>query len=166
MGGIGVQDDHITALDAAKGESLAIGRLKGLLGFHLRLASSAIYQDFMAVTSDLALTPKQFSVLELIAANPGSSQIDIAGRLGMDRATMMALTNRLEARTLIFRTQSTTDRRRQELNLTAEGAAMLEQAYQLIIKHEQGFLSRFSETEKKALYGYLHRIYGGAIDQT
>ena len=77
------------------GAPLRTGRLDEILGFHLRMANVAIYQDYTAAMGDIGLTQKQFAVLELIAANPKVSQIDIANQLSMDRATMMALVNRL-----------------------------------------------------------------------
>ncbi|MDH6267167.1 DNA-binding MarR family transcriptional regulator [Rhizobium sp. SG_E_25_P2] len=147
--------------DWEKGGALAIGQLDTLIGFHLRLASSAIYQDFMTAMSELALTPKQFSVLELIAANPGVSQIDIAGRLGMDRATMMALTNRLESRGFVERAPSRVDRRRQELRLTSEGKDVLAEARSRILAHERRFLERFSDAEKTQFFDLLKRVYAG-----
>lgn len=154
-------DDTIERGDWEKGGVLAIGQLDTLIGFHLRLASSAIYQDFMNDMGELALTPKQFSVLELIAANPGVSQIDIAGRLGMDRATMMALTNRLEARGFVERAPSRVDRRRQELRLTPEGQDTLGEARERIVEHERRFLERFSTEEQQQFFDLLKRVYAG-----
>jgi DNA-binding MarR family transcriptional regulator len=156
-----VPDDTTQSGDWEKGGALAIGQLDSLIGFHLRLASSAFYHDFMNEMSELALTPKQFSVLELIASNPGVSQIDIAGRLGMDRATMMALTNRLESRGFVERAPSRVDRRRQELRLTAEGKDVLVEARSRITEHERRFLARFSEEEKALFFNLLKRVYGG-----
>ena len=60
------------------GAPLRTGRLDEILGFHLRMANVAMYQDYSATMSELGLTQKQFAVLELIAANPGVGQIDIA----------------------------------------------------------------------------------------
>ena len=80
--------------------ALALGALDGVLGFHVRMAAAAIYRDFAASMAALELTQKQFAVLELIACNSGVSQTDLAATLGTDRATMMALIDRLEARGL------------------------------------------------------------------
>lgn len=154
-------EDTVEHGDWEKGGALAIGQLDALIGFHLRLASSAIYQDFMNEMNELALTPKQFSVLELIAANPGVSQIDIAGRLGMDRATMMALTNRLESRGFVERAPSRIDRRRQELRMTPSGKDVLIEARKRISEHERRFLERFSPEEKQQFFDLLKRVYAG-----
>ena len=87
---------------------LALGRLDGILGFHIRMAAAAIYREFATSLGPLDLTQKQFAVLELIAVNGEASQIDLAAALGADRATMMALVDRLESRDLLQRRRSTT----------------------------------------------------------
>ncbi len=98
--------------------------------------------------------------MELIAANPGTSQVDLAHTLGTDRATMMALVNRLAARDLIERRPFLADRRRQELHLTKPGRAVLEpgaQAHQTSMKSVSSDL--FSLAEMDALLVALKRIY-------
>src|SRR5262245_66118774 len=138
---------------------LDLGRLEGILGFHVRMANAAIYRDFAATLAALALTQKQLAVLELIAENPGVSQIDLANALGTDRATMMALVDRLDLRGLIERRSSSLDKRRQELRLTDAGEAVRREAFGLVDRHEQRFLSRFTPAEREMLVDALKRIY-------
>jgi len=140
---------------------LALGRLTSLFGFHLRMAQVAIYRDFAAALADLGLTQKQCAVMELIAANPGASQIDLAATLGTDRATMMALVDRLDDRGLLTRSRSAVDRRRQELRLTELGTATLTETRRRIDAHEQRFLTRFSAQEVETLVACLKRLYQG-----
>lgn len=142
---------------------LRTGRLDDILGFHIRMANVAIYQDYSAAMGELGLTQKQFAVLELIAANPGVGQIDIANQLSMDRATMMALVNRLEARNLISRQASAIDRRRQELRMTGDGAILLGQARDLQEAHELRFTSRFTPEELEVFIGCLKKIYADIV---
>ena len=99
--------------------------LDGLLGYRLRRAQGAMHRDFMAAVAELELTQKQAATLWLIQANPGVSQVEVAAALGMDRATMMAITDRLEERGFVIRKRSTVDRRRQELYLTPAGQSTL-----------------------------------------
>jgi len=146
-------------------KGLALGQLTNLFGFHLRMAQVAIYRDFIAALSDLGLTQKQCAVMELIAANPGASQIDLAATLGTDRATMMALVDRLDDRGLVARSRSAVDRRRQELRLTEPGLATLTEARRRIEAHEQRFLDRLSPQEVVTLVGCLKRLYQGSGDE-
>lgn len=139
--------------------ALSLGRLEGLLGFHLRMASAAMMRDFMAAMEPNGLTQKQAAVLELVAANPGVAQVALARALGTDRATMMALVDRLAARGLIAQQRSARDRRRHELVLTGRGEALLGDARRRIKAHERKFLRRFGEAELALLVEHLKRIH-------
>ena len=138
---------------------LDIGELQDLLGFHIRFAHLAMYRDWAASLKACDLTQKQFAVLSLIRSNPGCSQIALGGALGTDRATMMAVIDRLEDRGLLIRQRSKVDRRRQELSLTTAGEALLVEAGALIARHESRFRSVFTPAELDTLTGWLRRIY-------
>lgn len=140
-------------------DALADGGLEALLGFHVRLANVAIYRDFAATLEKLDTTQRQAATLALIGANPGAPQVAIAARLGSDRATIMAMVDRLEGRGLITRERSKTDRRRQELYLTPLGQKTLNEAKALIAEHERRFTSRFTKAELEALFSALKKIH-------
>ncbi len=146
--------------DAVEAGEIDDGGLSTLLGFHLRMANVALYRDFAASMAELDLTQRQAATLFLIAANPGTPQVAIARRLGADRATIMALVDRLEERGLITRQRSTTDRRRQELNVTALGKKTANAARARIIAHENKFTSRLSKAEVETLKNMLSRLSG------
>jgi DNA-binding MarR family transcriptional regulator len=139
-------------------------RLSGLMGFHLRLAQVAVYRDFVAATADLKITPKQYAVLELIAENAGASQVDLAEALLMDRATMMGLVDRLEARDLIERRASPVDRRRQNLFVTPAGQSFLESARAAISTHEARLLEAFTTEEAAMTIRLLRRLQKNSIN--
>jgi DNA-binding MarR family transcriptional regulator len=145
--------------DVTDDPGLSYGRLDALIGFHLRMASAAVARDFAAAMDELGLTQKQCAVLELIAANPQSSQIDLAAALGTDRATIMALVDRLDTRGLITRAASSRDRRRQELGLNAKGAALLQGARRRIAAHEAGFRRRLGAAKTEKLMALLKDVY-------
>jgi DNA-binding MarR family transcriptional regulator len=138
--------------------SLVFAELDGLLGYSLRRAQGAMHRDFMAAVAVFELTQKQAATLWLIQANGGASQADIATALGMDRATMMAVTDRLEDRGYVIRKRSTTDRRRQELYLTPAGQAMLRKCKTRIAEHEEKFRALFSPAELASLLDALKRF--------
>ncbi|WP_083638861.1 MarR family winged helix-turn-helix transcriptional regulator [Rhizobium oryziradicis] len=153
------QDAPTSSPSTSAATSVTLGELENILGFHLRLANVAVFQDYQVTMAGLSLTPKQFAVLELIETNPGASQIDLAHCLRMDKASMMALVNKLEARHAIERRQSESDRRRQELFITTEGLALAKTAKKLRETHEARFKDRFSADELAELVSYLQRIY-------
>jgi len=134
--------------------------LDGLLGYQLRRAQGAMHRDFVATLSGLDLTQKQAATLWLISANPGVSQVAIAAALGMDRATMMAVTDRLQERGFVRRTRSSVDRRRQELNVTPAGAAALRKIKSRIAEHEARARALLKPGELEGLLVALKKLQG------
>jgi len=144
--------------ESLEGPSLMFEELDGLLGYRLRRAQGAMHRDFMAAVASLDLTQKQAATLWLINGNPGVAQVAVATALGMDRATMMAIVDRLEERHLVIRQRSSTDRRRQELYLTPAGQNALRKAKARIAKHEERFKSLFTAAELQSLLTALQRL--------
>jgi DNA-binding MarR family transcriptional regulator len=141
-----------------QGLKLDFEGLDGLLGYRLRRAQGAMHRAYLAAVSGLNLTQKQTATLWLIGANPGLAQVSLAAALGMDRATMMAVTDRLEARSLVLRKRSTLDRRRQELYLTLAGEKILRKVKARVLEHEKRFTSLFERAELQALLSALEKF--------
>jgi DNA-binding MarR family transcriptional regulator len=141
-----------------QGPELMFEELDSLLGYRMRRAQGAMHRDYMASVADLALTQKQTATLWLINANPGVSQVSIAAALGMDRATMMSVTDRLEERGLLVRKRSSIDRRRQELYLTPSGQSTLRKVKARIAEHESRFKALFKPAELAALLAALAKF--------
>jgi DNA-binding MarR family transcriptional regulator len=77
----------------------------------------------------------------------------------MDRATTMAIVNRLESKGYLVRRKSRSDGRKQALNLTESGRKALATAKRAIREHEQWLKSRFNEKEVSKLIELLSRIH-------
>jgi DNA-binding MarR family transcriptional regulator len=137
---------------------LVFAELDGLLGYLLRRAQGAMHRDFLASVASFELTQKQAATMWLIQANAGVSQAEVAAALGMDRATMMALTDRLEDRGFVVRKRSSSDRRRQDLYLTPAGQGVLRKCKARITEHEDRFRSLFTAAEYESLLGALKRF--------
>ena len=96
---------------------VTFGVLGDLIGYAIRRAQIAIYKDFDASIADL--TPPMFAALVLIEANPGINQSRLGQIMGVNRATTMALIDRLVDLDLLTRVASVTDKRANALKLTA-----------------------------------------------
>lgn len=136
-----------------------VGEIGSIVGFHLRLAHGAVYRHFSETFTDLGLTQKQVSILWLINDRPDIAQTGLAQLMRMDRATTMAIVNRLQARKLLLRGKSPTDGRMQTLNLTDAGRDILEGAKLAIRDHEAWLKSRFTDEEVSTLIELLTRIH-------
>jgi DNA-binding MarR family transcriptional regulator len=155
-------DTALKATPAGGPEGLEekLGGLGDIVGVHLRLAHNALYRHFMESLAHVDLTPKQTSVLWLIGETPGVAQIDLAARLDMDRASMMAIIDRLEARGLVARSRSKRDRRRQDLHLTPTGTEVLAEARAAVGRHEAWLKGRIGDPAAVAEFvATLKRIY-------
>src|SRR5205823_3889961 len=97
----------ITAPHVAGGED--IGEIRNVVGFHIRLAHGAVYRHFTETFAHLELTQKQVSALWLVADHPDIAQTGVAQRMRMDRATTMAIVNRLESKGYLVRRKSLID---------------------------------------------------------
>jgi DNA-binding MarR family transcriptional regulator len=136
-----------------------LGGLNGIVGFHIRLAHGAVYRHFTETFVDLDLTQKQVSALWLVSEFPGISQIELGGRLRMDRATTMTIVNRLQEREYLRRERSASDARKQALYLTDAGQGALAKAKAAIAAHEAWLKSRFTREESEKLVEMLARIH-------
>ena len=136
-----------------------LGGLNGIVGFHIRLAHGAVYRHFTETFAELDLTQKQVSALWLVADHPGISQIELGGRLQMDRATTMTIVNRLQERAYVRRERSESDGRKQALYVTDAGLGALAEAKRCIGEHEGWLKARFSPAEIEKLVEMLARIH-------
>jgi DNA-binding MarR family transcriptional regulator len=136
-----------------------IGEIRNIVGFHIRLAHGAVYRHFTETFAHLDLTQKQVSVLWLVDDHPDIAQTDLAHRMRMDRATTMAIVNRLQSRGYLVRGKSSSDGRKQTLNLTDSGRRALITSKGAIQQHEQWLKSRFTDREIVKLIELLTRIH-------
>lgn len=134
------------------------GLLPGLLGYALRRAQVAVFADFARAVPEL--TPGQFGVLALIERNAGLSQSELGEALGVDRSTVVTTLDRLEARALLARAPSPSDRRAHALELTPKGRALLADAGLRVAAHEARIAQALSDDERRQLMALLARVAG------
>jgi DNA-binding MarR family transcriptional regulator len=116
--------------------TIELGLLDDRLGYFVRRLQVAIFQDLIARLAPLELSPAQFSVLVVIAANAGLSQAELGEALGIERARLARLLHELQRRGLTQRLPSEADGRRHALRLTREGRSALARAKKLSDAHE------------------------------
>ena len=107
---------------------LDLSGLTSVVGYTLRRAQMAVFEDFIQRFSVLDLKPAQYSVLLVIGDNPGRKQSEIAAALGIQRPNFVAMLDELERRGLAERTRSATDRRSHAVVLTPAGRVLLDRA--------------------------------------
>ena len=134
--------------------------LPSLIGYNLRQAQTAVFQDFSESLKDCNITPGQFGVLVLIAANTGLNQTSLGNDLGIDRSTVVAVIDKLEGRGLVERSPAPKDRRSYALRLSEQGAELLQRARGLVADHEKRIAGDLQPTEQHQLIALLSRLRG------
>lgn len=129
--------------------------LEDKLGFRVRMAERCIYKKFI---NNVGMTPVQYSIFTLVAENEGMSQGVIGEALNMDRASTMAIMDKLEKAGLIERRKSPVDRRRHALYLTPKGKKEIAATEKKVRKTDDSFKERLSERQLRDLIRYLDML--------
>ena len=137
-------DEQLTTADTLRAEATT-----GIIGYRLRRAQLNVFQKFLTVFENLKLRPAEYSVLVLIADNPGRKQTEIAEVLGIKRANFVTLVHGLEERGLVERTPSAADKRANALHLTREGEAFLVHARGVHAAMEDEMVTRLGGTQAR-----------------
>jgi DNA-binding MarR family transcriptional regulator len=145
--------------ERAAGAKVDLGMLPRLLGYNLRRAHQASWRTYVSFIGENKIRPGLFSLLILTRSNPGIAQIELGTHLGVDKASIVALLDRLERAGLIERRRSTRDRRRQGIFLTEAGASELEALMTQVRQLERHMASRFNKAELDQFLSFLHRMY-------
>jgi DNA-binding MarR family transcriptional regulator len=114
--------------------------------------------------SDLApleITPREYSVLAVLAEHSPLSQTRVAEILGLDRTTILKVAASLEQHGLVVRARDDSDRRAYAMALTATGDEVRAQALKLLLGCERRFLEPLEPEERHQLHELLLRLIEG-----
>ena len=106
----------------------------------------------------VGVTGRELAVLLLLDGRDPESQQQAAGRLGVDRTTMVGLLDGLEAKGLVARRADVGDRRRNVLELTGDGQTALVRAVRASDEAERQLLAELDEAESAQLRTLLTRL--------
>ncbi|MCS3453325.1 MULTISPECIES: MarR family winged helix-turn-helix transcriptional regulator [Bradyrhizobium] len=137
------------------GDDIGLDALVGHAGYAVRRFQLWIFQDFIKTLATVDIRPTQYSVMTVIGANPGLSQMAVAKRLGIERARLVHLLDSLEERAFVSRVPSATDRRSHALHLTARGKTALAQFKRLAAEHERHVAEKIGKENREQLLRIL-----------
>ena len=136
-------------------DEISLDALAGHAGYAVRRFQIWVFQDFIRTLAAVDIRPTQYSVMTVIGANPGLSQMAVAKRLGIERARLVHLLDSLEHRDLVSRVRSATDRRSHALHLTARGRTALAQFSRLAAEHERHVADKIGKENRERLLQIL-----------
>lgn len=134
-----------------------IHSMPGHLIRRLNQISVALFAEAMS-QAGLTLTPVQFAALSAVNAHPGIDQATLAGLVAYDRATLGKVIDKLDARGLMTRQTSPTDRRAKVLELSEAGRDLLQQARPLVDAMQPDILTGLSADERETFMALLEKI--------
>jgi DNA-binding MarR family transcriptional regulator len=133
--------------------------LETLLGYNTRRASLTIINRFMERMAVYELRPVDFSVLSLIAHNPGITSRQLCSALNILPPNLVGFLKAFEKRQLIERKPHPTDGRAVGLFLTEAGNALMRQAETTANESDLSTATSLTATERKTLTRLLQKIY-------
>ncbi|WP_194898297.1 MarR family winged helix-turn-helix transcriptional regulator [Catenulispora pinisilvae] len=142
--------------------------LTSRLGYLLKHAQLNFSQSGARALESLGINGRQLAVLVVLDAAEPLSQLDAANELGVDRTTMVALVDELEAKGLVERRRSPDDRRKNIVELTAHGKNTLAEGERRHQETEKAFLADLTPIEADLFVRILKKLAADAeapVDQ-
>jgi DNA-binding MarR family transcriptional regulator len=140
-------------------DELTEGEMRGLLGYRLAKANISCSKAFEREVGDpMQLRPVEFTILQLVHANPQTSPAKLARALDITGPGVKLWLDRLEARNLVRRTQRATDRRSHRLELTASGTKVVTSALARLLAADAAVLEVLSPAEFQMLIELLAKV--------
>lgn len=143
---------------AERSEPAKVGKLDGMIGFHLRLAQNASFKAFKRHTGEANLRPGWFAMLSLIHENPGITPMALSRASGRDKSTLTPVLRDLLRLKLIARETVASDKRSYTLSLTPLGEAKFTTLAEHAAAHDRE-LDEIVGDRKDELIGLLKRIH-------
>jgi DNA-binding MarR family transcriptional regulator len=133
--------------------------LESLLGYNARRAALTIIEVFLERMAVYGLRPVDFSLLSLVAHNPGITSRQLCVALSILPPNLVKLVADLDKRGLLQRKPHPTDGRAIGLHLTVDGRKMTREAEATARDLEDAVAARLTHEERDTLMKLLQKIY-------
>lgn len=133
--------------------------LRTLVGYNARRAALSIIEVFTERMALHELKIVDFSLLNLVAHNPGITSRQVCASLSILAPNLVSLVALLEKRGLLARRPHPYDGRAMGLYLTAQGQALNGCAEQTVAALELDATDRLTASERKTLIRLLQKVY-------
>jgi DNA-binding MarR family transcriptional regulator len=132
--------------------------VSGRLGYLFKHAQALMNQLYAEALAPYGVDARELGVLLLLAGHEPASQQHAAKRLGVDRTTMVAVLDVLEAKGLVSRRPDAGDRRRNVVELTSAGKDLLVAATIASEDAERALLAPLDPQSAQHLRDALHYV--------
>lgn len=142
-----------------KTDRLDARMLETLVGYNARRAWLIVSDFFAERMAPYGLKQIDFSVLSLLAHNPGATSRQLCSTLDILPPNLVSLVATLDSRGLIERRPHPHDGRAVGLYLTPAGEALIHEAEQAVMQLEADASARLTARERETLIRLLQKIY-------
>jgi len=149
----------VTPVPAEAPDKVDTSFLETLLGYNARRTALAVISVFLQRMAPYGLRPVDFSVVSVIAHNPGVTSRQICAALDILPPNLVGMIKALEKRGLVERRPHPTDRRAQGLHLTTAGQRLQSEAEATASQLESDVARRLSPAELQTLIRLLRKVY-------
>ncbi len=140
-------------------EGIDVSFLRTQVGYNARRAALHIIGVFMERMAAYELKVVEFSVLSLLAHNPGLTSRHVCATLSIMPPNLVGLVAALEKRGLLERRPHPSDGRAMGLYLTLDGEALTAEAEQAVAQLEVDATAKLTTSERKTLIRLLQKVY-------
>jgi DNA-binding MarR family transcriptional regulator len=144
---------------APRSEQLDTRVLEAFVGYNARrawLTVTAVFSERMAA---YGLKQADFSVLSLLAHNPGATSRQLCATLDILPPNLVSLIATMDSRGLIERRPHPHDGRAVGLHLTPAGEALVRDAERTVVELEADASARLTPRERETLIRLLKKVY-------
>ncbi|MCZ6859065.1 MAG: MarR family transcriptional regulator [Alphaproteobacteria bacterium] len=127
-------------------------------GHLIRRAQQIAVSIFTEEFAGFGITPVQFALLCTVRDHPGIEQISLANLVAFDRSNTGDVIARLQEKGLVRRVAGDADRRTKLVNLTQEGAKMLEAVQPALETSQERILAPLDAQEQEAFMALLTKL--------
>ncbi|MDH6591285.1 DNA-binding MarR family transcriptional regulator [Variovorax sp. TBS-050B] len=144
---------------AGKHDRLDARVLEAFVGYNARRAWLIVSDVFAERMAPYGLKQIDFSVLSLLAHNPGATSRQLCNTLDILPPNLVSLVSTLDSRGLIERRPHPHDGRAVGLHLTEAGEKLIREAEQTVMQLEADASARLTLRERETLIRLLQKIY-------
>jgi DNA-binding MarR family transcriptional regulator len=128
------------------------------LGYLLKRAHFQFGELVSTTLAPLGIDNREWAVLISLDERQPRSQAEVGELVGVDRTTMVALVDELQAKALVERRPHEDDRRKKVIAITAEGREVRKRAARLVDAVERRFLAGLGDPRATQLRSSLQTV--------
>jgi DNA-binding MarR family transcriptional regulator len=135
-----------------------VSGLEAHVGFWLRFVSNHVSKRFAAKAAATGVTVAEWVILREMYDMEVTSPSALAAKTGLTRGAVSKLIERLRAKGLLTRAEAATDRRYQDVSLTAAGRGLVPGLAALADENDQQCFAALAAAERDALVATLKKL--------